>query len=471
MDTTAEKFATYTAALSYDDLGARAVHSAKRSIIDSIGCALGAYNAEPVRAVCAMAAQLSAAKPATLIGTRIKSSPEMAGFANSTMIRYLDFSDDYFGGAGMQAGPHPSDNIGSVLAATESSGGSGKTFILGTVVAYEVCAQLVDHVTLGRNGWDYPIYHSAATALGAGKVLGLTQPQLRHALGLALVANVCLRETRKGELSIWKGLAGPNGSRNGLFAALLAQIGITGPGEPFEGNAGLMKQLDVPFTLGKLGGNGIPFKVEGMFFKYLPVMYSVQLPVMAAMKLRKKINLDDVVSLVGYVDAHVSRNDAFSVGRWDPKTRETADHSGPYLMGAALVDGEISEATMTPQRYRDPYILSLIKKIRVEEDPAYTAARPGTLNCRLEATLKSGAVVSVHEINPKGHPANPLSDTEIEEKFLKQVGELLPPQQSRALLDAMWKLEQIENLSKLFELMVIPASHRKMINQNDRDHA
>ncbi len=457
MDAISEKFATYAAQLSYADLTAKAVHAAKRSIVDSIGCAIAAYHAEPVTAIRAMAAEVQATKPATVIGTRSKSSPELAGFANSVAIRYLDFSDDYFGGAGMQAGPHPSDNIGAVLAAAESNGGDGKSFILGTIIAYEVCAHLVDHVTLGRNGWDYPIYHSAASALGVGKMLGLNQSQLGHALGLAIVANVCLRETRKGELSIWKGMAGPNGSRNGLFAAQLARAGVTGPGEPFEGNAGLMKQLDAPFKLGELGGHGRPFKVEGIFLKYLPVMYSVQLPIIAALKLRTMINLDDVVSIVGYVDAHVSKNDAFSPGRWDPKTRETADHSGPYLMGAALVDGEISEATMTPQRYRDPYILSLIKKIRMEEDPAYTALRPGTLNCRLQATLKSGEVVSVHEINPKGHPANPLSDDEVEQKFLKQVEELLPAAQSRALLDALWKLEDISDLGKLFELMAIPA--------------
>ncbi len=455
MDATTEKFAAYAAGLSYGDLTHAAIHSAKRSIIDALGCALAAFDAEPVAALRVLASEIISTRPATLIGTQLRSSAELAGFVNGTMIRYLDFSDDYFGGKGMQAGPHPSDNIGSILAATESSGGDGKAFILGTVLAYEVCNQLVDHLTLGPHGWDYPTMHSAATALGAGRVLGLTREQLHHALGLAVVPNICLRETRKGELSVWKGLAGPNGSRNGLFAALLARVGITGPAAPFEGEAGFMKQLNAPFELGALGGQGRPYKIEGTFFKYLPIVYSAQLPVFAALELRKKVQLEEIESIVLYADAHVARNDIFSAGRWDPNSRETADHSGPYLIGAALVDGEITEESMTPQRYRDPVILALIKKLRVQEDAEYTAARPRALHCRLEARLKSGELVTVRESNPKGHPANPMSDEEIECKFQKQAGHLLSDGQARALLDCLWNLEQVGDMGKLFTMMVV----------------
>ena len=454
MDATAEKFSAYAADLSYADLTPTAIHSTKRCIVDSIGCAFGAFDADPVKAVRALASQITATRPATLIGTRIKSSPEQAGFVNAAMIRYLDFSDDYFGQS-MQAGPHPSDNIGSILAASESVGANGKALILGTVIAYEACAQLVDHITLAPHGWDYPVMHAVATSLGAGKVMGLTRQQLHHALSLAVVPNICLRETRKGELSVWKGLAGPNSSRAGFLAAQLAQAGITGPDAPFEGAAGFMKQLNVPFKLGKLGGSGTAFKVEGICLKYLPVVYSIQLPVLTAIELRTKVKIEDIEAIVVYADAHVARNDIFSAERWDPKTRETADHSGPYLIGAALVDGEITEATMTPQRYRDPAILALIRKIRVEEDKAYTAARPATLNCRIEATLRSGKVVTVHQINPKGHPANPLTDEEIEEKFLKQAQGLLTTKQSRTLLDSLWSLDKLDNVSSLFDLMVV----------------
>jgi 2-methylcitrate dehydratase len=216
-----------------------------------------------------------------------------------------------------------------------------------------------------------------------------------------------------------------------------------------------LKQLDTPFKLGELGGHGLPFKIEGIFHKYLPVVYSIQLPVLTAFELRRKIKIEEIDSVVVYADSHLAYNDIFSSARWDPRNRETADHSGPYLLGAALVDGEITEETMTPRRYRDPAILALIKKIRVEEDKSYTAARSHTHNCRLEATLKSGKVVTVHQTNPKGHPANPMTDQELEAKFLNQVGDQLAQAQTRKLLDSLWDFENLSSMDNLFALMVI----------------
>ena len=228
MDKTTERFVAYAAALRYSDLTPQAIHAVKRSVADAVGCALGAFHAEPVKAVRALASRVSSTTPATLIGTRIKTSPEWAAFANGAMVRYLDFSDDYFGGSG-DTGPHPSDNIGGMLAAAESSGADGKTLVLGIALAYEACGQLVDHATIRVHGWDHPIFHSIASALGAAKIMSLSREQMANALGLAVVANICLRETRMGDISNWKGFAGPNGSRNGLFAAMLAQEGISGP--------------------------------------------------------------------------------------------------------------------------------------------------------------------------------------------------------------------------------------------------
>ena len=455
MDQTSATFSAYAARLSYTDLTADAIHATKRCVVDALGCALGAFDAEPVVATRAIATQIVAQHPATLIGTRLKSSAEMAGFVNGTMIRYSDFSDDYFGGNGMQAGPHPSDNIGSLLAVTECGGGSGKDLILGIALAYEICDQLVDHAVMNPRGWDYPVMHAAGTALGAGKVMGLNQEQLAHALGLAIVPNVCLGQTRKGDLSNWKGLAGPNGSRNGLFAAMLARHGITGPAEPFEGKAGLMKQLGVPFSLGKLGGDGIPYKIEGTYFKFLPIMYSTQLFVWTALELRKKVVPDDIASITVFLSAYHLSVDAFDPARWDPKTRETADHSGPYLIGAALIDGKITADTMTPQRYRNPEILALTARIKVAEDKEYTAAYPRVLNCRMEATLKSGQVVSAWHSFPKGHPANPMSDREISDKFLDQAGSWMPASQAQDLLDTLWKLDEVKQLDTLFELLLV----------------
>ena len=98
-----------------------------------------------------------------------------------------------------------------------------------------------------------------------------------------------------------------------------------------------------------------------------------------------------------------------------------------------------------------------MQKIRLAGDKAYNND-PWTYDCRIEATLKSGQVIAVHQTNPKGHPANPMSDAEIEEKFLKQVDGILPKTQSRALLDQLWELEKLDDIQKLFPLMLVPVA-------------
>ena len=466
MDKTREKLVSYAAGLSYADLTPKAVHAVKRSILDSIGCALGAFNATSAVAARSLAAQMSSVRPATVIGTRIRSSPEHAAFANGAMIRYADYNDDYFGGTGM-FGPHPSDNIASVLAAAESAGADAKTLILGVAIAYEVCCQLVDHTHLHEKGavlrkWDYPILHAIATSLGAAKVLSLTAEQMANAVSLAIVPNICLNQTRYGELSNWKSLAGPNACRNGLFATLAAQAGITGPGEPFEGKAGYMNILPDHFELAcAFGGGDVPFKIERTFVKFLPVRYGCQLPIWVAFELRNKIKLQDVEAIRVYIEDRPHRvvDRADEPEYWNPMSRETADHSFPYLVGAALVDGKIDARTFTPERFRDPAILAVVQKIRLAGDPTYNND-PFTYDCRIEATLKSGAVVTVHQRNPKGHPGNPASDADLEEKFLKQVAPVLPRKRSRALLDRLWALEELDDLKQLYPLMRVRASRK-----------
>jgi 2-methylcitrate dehydratase len=457
MDKTADRLADYASRLGHADITPQVLHAAKRSLVDSFGCAYGAFDAEPVKAVRTLASDVSAKHPATILGTSTKSSPEWAAFANAAMIRYLDFSDDCFGPNG-DSGPHPSDNIGAVLASAEAIGRSGREFLLGMVLAYEVCGQLVQNVVLRVRGWDYPVFHAIASAVGAAKMLGLTREQMRHALALSIVPNIALSQTRHGLLSNWKGLAGPNGSRGGLIASLIAKQGITGPVEPFEGKGGFMRQLDNTFELAALGGEGVPFRIESTCFKCLPIKYGSQLPVWVALELRKKVKIEDVESICCHIIKRQAESRDKSPQYWDPTTRETADHSTPYLIAAAMIDGEVTEKTLTPARFRDPTILALVQKISMQPEESYAADFPRTFQCRLETTLKSGEVVSVYQVNPRGHYSNPMSDAELEQKFLSQTEGVLPSAQARALLDQLWNVDKLDDLGKLFALAVVPGA-------------
>lgn len=458
MDRTAETFAAFASELHWEDLTPSAIHSAKRSLIDSIGCAFGAFHEPTSKALRNLASRNTSDRPASVIGMDIRSSPEYAALANGGMIRYLDFSDDYFGGSG-DIGPHPSDNICGVMAAAEAAGVDGRTLIAGITIAYEACAQLVDKVNHAgkKPTWDYTVLHAIATSLGAGHVMGLSREQMRHALSLATVSNISLLQTRQGELSNWKGIAGPNGSRSGLYAALLAKEGITGPGQPFEGRAGWMTHLNMPFELGALGGGTTPFKIEGIFFKCIPIRYSAQLMVWIALELRGKVDVDDIESICVYVPKRYVSSRADFPEYWNPTTRETTDHSFPFLIGAALIDGAITDRTFTPECFRSPAILALIEKIRMAEEPAFSAAFPRQYHCRFEVTLKSGGTLNVQQANPKGHPLNPMSDGDIEQKFVRLADTAgVPEKQSRALLDRLWKLEEHADIAALFPLMRVP---------------
>ena len=192
MDSTADYISSYAAELAYTDLNPKALHAVKRSLIDSLGCALGAFAAEPVKIARRLASRTSSTTPATLFGTHIKTTPEMATFVNGIMVRYLDFSDDYIN----NDGPHPSDNIPAVLAIAEAMHADGKALVSGIVLAYELVDRLVDSAHFRTRGWDYVTETSIGSALGAGKVLGLSKHAMAQALALAIAPNIAVRQTR-----------------------------------------------------------------------------------------------------------------------------------------------------------------------------------------------------------------------------------------------------------------------------------
>jgi 2-methylcitrate dehydratase len=447
MDRTVDKISTYAAFLTYSDLTPEALHAVKRSLIDSMGCALGAYAAVPVKILRRLAAGLSSNMPASVLGTHIKTSPDMAAFVNGTMVRYLDFSDDYFGDH--ENGPHPSDSIPAIMAICEPLHADGKTLACAITLSYEIIERLVDSAKFSRRGWDYVTQTCIGSALGVGKVLGLSKQEMAQAIALAIAPNIGLWQTRSGELSMWKGCAGPNAARNGLFAAILAKEGITGPNQIIEGAFGLWNQVTGPFEIGGFGGRGCSFKIGDTYFKYRPVIYSGLLPLEIALDMRSEVHLNDIDSIQVFLDGLCALGQD-EPDRYDPPTRETADHSIPYLIVAALVDGEVSEKTFSPERYRDPQILSLLKKLTLREDPTYTEDWPNTFHCRIVVKGRSGQQWVRYKKNHKGHPANPMTDVEIEEKFLKLTHKMLSSKQAKSALELMWHLEKIDDINKIF---------------------
>ena len=458
MEQTLDFLARYAEEVTYDQLPAGAVHEVKRRLIDSFGCALGAYRFEPPTIARAHALEATATPGATVLGTAHRSPAELAAFANAVMIRYLDFNDMSMAKHG---GGHPSDMIAAVVAAAEYADADPRAVVTGVVLAYELMDRLADEcdISIGR-GWDYPTWIAMGSAYGASKALGLSGEQTANAVAIATVANVSLFQTRRGALSMWKGSAGGNASRNGLFAALLARRGMTGPAEAFSGVSGFFNQVaGGPVTLPPFGGNGRRYKIEDSKLKAFPADYEAQTSVHPALELHEAIigRVDDVESVDILTYGVAIRIAADTPAKWAPTTRETADHSIPYLVAVALKRGTVGIDDFALERITDPELHALMAKMRVRESDEYTRAYPESTYFRLELTTRSGERHVSQVRYPKGHPKNPLTDRELEDKFRGQAATLMPAEQVDAVIDGCWNLEASESVTGLMALLELPA--------------
>src|SRR6059036_1770026 len=281
MDRTTETLSRYATSLRYGDLSPSAVKEAKRHIIDSLGCAMGGATSEPAAIARRLAPAWAGAPSARLLGDGRATTPEAAAFANAAMIRFLDANDTYVArGSG-----HPSDMLGAILAVAESARASGKDLLRAIVAGYEIFGALADQVSLRDAGWDQGVFVAPASAAGAGLLLGLSAQQMAEALAIAVTANVATRQTRAGELSMWKGCATAAATKAGLFAAQLAREGMTGPTAAFEGRHGVGEQVTGPFEIGELGGRDRSFAVERTNFKFFAAEYHAQAPLATALAL------------------------------------------------------------------------------------------------------------------------------------------------------------------------------------------
>jgi 2-methylcitrate dehydratase len=447
MDTIEDRLVSFAEALRFRDIDPSVLHALKQRFIDAIGCALGAFDAEPVSMARKIAFRVQSSPGATVIGTRTKSSIELAGFANTAMIRCLDLNDDYFG----KDGPHPSDTIGALLPAAESIGADGETFIEGAVVSYETLCRLADAVGLRDLGWDYVTFTAMAAALGTGKILGLTREQLRNAASLAVVPNCALGQTRLGELSMWKGLASANACRNGIFAAQLAKEGVTAPEKSFEGKNGIEKQITGRLDLSSFGTQ--PLRAGVVYLKNWPVFYTAQLPLQTALAIREKVAVEQISRITVESYKRLLGRGSTDPERWQPASRETADHSLPFCVAAALLDGEVTLRSFESRRFLDADVVELMSKIELREDPEFTRQYPEVWNCRITVHLRSAESVFMHSAYPKGHPKNPMSDAEVEEKFISLAEPLLTRAQSQSFFDLAWRLEKTSDVGQLLRLL------------------
>ena len=452
--TIARKMAQWVNALKYEDLPDKTIHEVKRRVIDSIAACLGAYRAHPSCVARAKAMAVNDPPPsATIWGTPHHTSPDLAAFANGTMVRYLDYNDTY-----LSLEPaHPSDNIPAAVAVAQTAGKTGKDMILATVIGYEIQCRLCDAASLRAGGWDHVTYGALSTALLAGKLWGLSEDQLVHTLGLAGVCNITTRQTRTGQISDWKACAFANAGRNGIFAADLARRGLTGPHEIFEGPKGLMHQLDIPTAKDVILGTYGDFMIDKTYIKYWPAEYHSQSAIDACLQLRPQIEGKEITSIhIGSFEAAVSIIGS-EPEKLRPTSRETADHSMFYCCAAALIDGDVTLATFNEDCLSDPTLLDLSDKTKIVEVPELNKDYPKGIPNDVTITCADGTKVNKRVDFPRGHAENPMTDDEVVAKFRRMAGGVIADDDAATILDHAWKLDAMDDVTPLFSFKVIRA--------------
>ncbi len=449
--TIARRIAQWAMKLRYEDLPQKTVHEVKRRVIDSLATTLGAYRSHPAKVVRAKAMAVSDPPPAANVwGTKHFTTPDLAAFANGAMVRYLDYNDTY-----LSLEPaHPSDNLSACVAVTQSAGKTGRDLILAAVIAYEIQCRLCDAASLRAGGWDHVVYGALSSAVAAGRLWGLDEDQLEHALGIAGVCNIATRQTRTGQIADWKACAFSNAARNGVFAADLARRGLTGPNEIFEGPKGLMKQLNIPGAAKVVLGRDGDFMIDKTYIKFWPAEYHSQSAIDACLQMRpqvlgKKIteiymkSFEAAVSIIGSEPEKLR-----------PTSRETADHSMFYCCAAALVDGDVTLATFDEHRLTDPKLLDLIDRTKIVEDAELNKGYPRGIPNDITITCADGTKVNKRVDFPRGHAGNPMTDDEVVAKFKRMAEGVVSDKTAAEILDRGWSLDSMKDVTPLFAFEV-----------------
>lgn len=436
--------------LKYNDLPKEVVHEAKRRLIDSLGCAFGGMSDPAVKMVRAsMKGKTTVRADGLAIGEK-SFALESAAYLNTHAIRVLDWNDTYLS----QEPAHPSDNIGAILANIGLETLDGKLIILAEALAYEIQCRMCDFASLRKCGWDHTYYLQLSSALASGKIIDLNLEQMKHAVSLAL-RHVPTRQTRAGRtISMSKGLAAAEAVEIGVKAARLAAHDITGPSEMFEGEYGLLKQIlgdRTNFNIGVLDDLGKEFKILKIHTKFFPVEYHSQSAVLAAMGLRELMQIStkpdlENIERINIVSSEATKTIIGDESKKTPTTKESADHSIYYVVASTFLNGQMTSEQFSPKNLADTNIAKLISLMPdIEESSQYSRAYYDKIcpefPVMIIVKLKSGKVFISEVKIPKGHFANPLTDSELKTKFCIASNAVLAPETQSGLLDFLWDLE------------------------------
>jgi len=453
MDQALDQIAKFAANVRSEDVPANVIEHVTGIFVDSIACAMAARDCPGARAAEAIA-DLPRGAGGTVIGSSAVVTQDMAAFWNTSMIRYLDYNDTFTGG-------HPSDILGALISIAGARRLPGRILLTGIAVSYEVFhrislrhrsyrkdkGSLVDYLSI-----DQGFAVAVGTAAGIAHMLGYDEARTRTAVSLAATNGLPLRAGRAGELSHYKGVATAVSTRSAVFACQLAETGLTGPSDPFEGRHGFIEVME-----GKAGPMNLePFGEWAVLrsgLKYFPATANCQIGIWAALKLREGLDLSQVKEVVLHTSRFLHHESASEPAKFAPTTRETADHSLPYVVAVALQEGGVTLAAYTDKALADPKVRELIKKITVVVDDKIESEWPGIIQIRATVKLADGTSREVHAQDPKGTWRTPMNRDDIKIKFHHLVTPALGLK-TDSVFDQAWAIVDSADCTQVFAQLV-----------------
>jgi 2-methylcitrate dehydratase len=456
MASVSTEMAAFAHNLEYDQVPEGALLEAKRFLLDSIGCALAAVPSEDMRAIFRYIEDLGGAPQATAIGKKIRTSTANAALANGLLIRALDYNDIYW----EQDPSHPSDLLGVALASAEANHKSGKELLLAIIIAYELEMRWCHAADPGIRevGWHHATLTQFVSPLVAGRLYDLSPEQMTAAVGISGSSHFTLGGVVAGHLTNMKNMADPLAAQAGVHAALMARQGISGPVEVIEGKEGLAQVLSqVKWRTDELlRGLGEEFIIQRCSYKAFPSEALTHQPITAALQAcaENNIKAEEVENIL--VETTTRGADILSdPSKYAPKTRETADHSLPYVIAVAVADGNVLPGSFGDEKLKDPRILGLLQKIKVVADPEIDALFPKVKRARVTITARGGKQYVSQVDHAKGSPQNPMSDADIIAKFHENAKVVMDQSRRNAIIGATMNLEEMDDVGDYLLLLAL----------------
>src|SRR6202047_13659 len=441
MTTQVEALAKYAARASYADLSAESRKQLPIHILDSLGCCIAALGAGPVQACREQVVEFGGTGPCSLIGGG-QANPIYAAFWHTALVRYVDFMDNFLA---QTETCHTADNFGVALAITDYAGGSGRDLMLAVALSYTVQSRFVDHANFMTRGFDHTTQLAFSLNAAAGLILGMSEAQIANAIAMAAVSDASFAVVRAKPLSQWKGLAPAQSALVAMNTLFLARPGVLGPLQVIEDTNGIdnLLHMQVRIDWDKEGYEGV---LESTIKKYNAMIHTQSaVHCMVELARQNKFDPGKVVS----IEADVIRiaYDFAGGGHYGVdkviRTKEQADHSLPYLLAVALLDGDVMPAQFAPDRIMRADVQQLLKKVSVRPDQEFTEQYPAKMPAKITVRLQDGQVIE-HEVQDfPGLASHPFTWEDSVEKFDRLVAGRVDEGLCREIKDAVHSLESI----------------------------